>query len=63
MNKFWELYRKMIPIEVMVGLWFITPVLTLFFTNDGGLALVSAILVIAVTLVLEHEYNKYISGK
>ena len=63
MNKFWKLYRKMFPIEIIVGLWFITPVLTLFFTNSLGLVLAMEILVVAVSLVLENGYNNYIRSK
>ena len=62
-DKFWEFYRKALPIEIMVGMWFVTPVLTLFVSNNGGLALGMTVIVIAATLLLENGYNNYVRNK
>ena len=62
-KKFWELYRKTISPEIVVGLWFVTPVLTLFFTKNPAITIVVGGIVIAATILLENGYNNYMRNK
>lgn len=50
--------------ETIVGSWFITPVLILFFTNNGAFSIGITLIVIIVTLILENMYNNFVrNGK
>lgn len=61
-KKFWMTYRKVMTPETIVGSWFVTPVLTLFFTNNGVFSLGITLIVIIATLFLENRYNDFVKN-
>ena len=62
-KKFWMIYRKVMTPDTIVGSWFVTPVLTLFFTNNGVFSLGITLIVFIATLILENGYNNFVRNE